>query len=140
MATTAVHGRNTVVKVDDSGGTLRDISNQVRNCSFQRNANEIDVTAFQDTGRVYLADFPDATFNFEGNAAATVMGYLHGIVGQEATVSVEYGPEGSASGKRKFTFEGVLTSLTESGASVGQANQFQAALRVSGGITLGTYA
>lgn len=135
----AVHGRLTVVKVDDSGGTLRDISNQVRNSSLQNSAQEIDVTAYQDTARQYISDFPDGTFNLEGNANATVMGYLYGILGQAATVSVEYGPEGSASGKRKYTFEAVLTQLNDAGASTGQANQFTATFRVAGAVTVGTY-
>lgn len=135
----AVHGKNTVVKIDDSGGTLRDITNQVTQSSLNRNAQEIDVTAYADTSREYILDFPDAMFNFEGNAAATVMGYLHGILGQDATVSVEYGPEGSGTGKRKFTFEGRLTQLNESGQAVGSQNKFTAAVRVTGAITLGTY-
>lgn len=137
----AVHGRLTSIAVDDSGGTSRDISNQVRNSSLQISAQEIDVTAYQDTAKKFIADFQDGTFNIEGNAAATVMGYLYGIVGlTTGTVSVIYGPEGSATGKRKYTFEAVCTNLNDSGASQGQANQFQATFRVDGVVTVGTYA
>lgn len=136
----AVHGRLTRVWIDNSGGTLTDISNQVRTSSLQNSAQEIDVTAYQDTARQYISDFPDGTFNIEGNAAATVMAHLYGIHGQAATVSVEYGPEGGASGKRKYTFEAVQTSLNDSGAATGQANQFTASYRIAGAVTVGTYA
>lgn len=136
----AVHGRLGVFKVDDSGGTLRDISNHVNKITLNRDAPEIDVTTFQDTARSYIADFDGAEINIEGNANSTVMGYLHPIVGQTATVSFEYGPEGSATGKRKMTGEAVCTGVTEDTAPVGTQVKFTAKFRVFGAITFGTYA
>lgn len=136
----AVHGKLTDFRIDDSGGTLRDISNHVNQVSLNRDAPEIDTTTFQDTARTYIADFDGAELSFEGNANATVMGYLHPIVGQAATVSFQYGPEGSASGKRKMTGECTVTNVTESGAAAGQQNRFTARARVVGAITFGTYA
>lgn len=136
----AIHGRLTSIKIDNSGGTLTDISNQIKTSSLQNSAQEIDVTAYQDTARQYISDFPDGTFNIEGNAAATVMAHLYGILGVSQTLSVEYGPEGSATGKRKYTFESVMTALNDSGASTGQANQFTATFRVAGAVTVGTFA
>jgi len=135
----AVHGRLTDFRIDDSGGTLRDISNHVNKVSLNRDAPEIDVTTFQDTARSYIADFDGAEINIEGNANATVMGYLHPVVGQAATLSFQYGPEGTATGKRKMTGECVCTGLTEDGAPAGQQNKFTAKFRVAGAITFSTY-
>lgn len=138
MATTAVHGRNTIIKITDSGGTLRDISSQVKQHNLNREAPELEVTAYTASGREYIADFDGATLTFEGNAAATVMGYLHGALGV-ADRAFEIGPEGSTTGKRKMTGNLVLTAVNESGAAVGQANQFSCTARVSGAITFTTY-
>lgn len=134
-----IHGRLTDFRLDDSGGTLRDISNYVNKVSLNRDAPEIDTTTFQDTAKTYISDFDGAEISFEGNSHATVLGYLHPVLGQAATLTFNYGPEGTASGKRKMTGEAVLTSLTEDGQATGQQNKFTAKLRVVGAITFTTY-
>jgi hypothetical protein len=134
-----IHGRLTDFRLDDSGGTLRDISNYVNKVSLNRDAPEIDTTTFQDTARTYISDFDGAEISFEGNAHAIVMGYLHPVLGQAATLTFNYGPEGTASGKRKMTGEAVLTALAEDGQATGQQNKFTAKLRVVGAITFTTY-
>lgn len=135
----AVHGKLTDFRIDDSGGTLRDISNHVNKVTFNRDAPEIDVTTFQDTARTYIPDFDGATLSIEGNANATVMSYLHGILGLSATSTFNYGPEGTASGKRKMTGECVCINVTEDGAAAGKQNTFTAQFRVSGAVTFTTY-
>lgn len=135
----AVHGKLTDFRLDDSGGTLRDISAYTNKVSLSRESPEIDVTTFQDTARTYILDFDGATLSVEGNSSATVMGYLHGVLGQAATLTFNYGPEGTASGKRKMTGECVMTSLVEDGAATGKQNTWSASFRVSGAITFTTY-
>ena len=134
----AVNAKLTDFRVDNSGGTLTDISTYLTSAQLSRSAPEIDVTTFQDTARSYIPDFDGAELSIEGNAHATVMAQLHAILGQSATVSFQYGPEGSATGKRKMTGEATLLDIQDSG-QIGQANQFTARFRVVGGITFGTY-
>lgn len=134
-----VHGRLGDFRIDDSGGTLRDISNYVASVSLNRDAPEIDTTTFQDTSKTYIADFDGAEISIEGNANATIMGYLHPIVGQAATVTFNWGPEGTASGKRKMTGEAVCTGVTENAVPQGKQNMFTSKFRVSGSITFTTY-
>jgi hypothetical protein len=134
----AVHGRLGDFRIDDSGGTLRDISNHVNNVSLNRDAPEIDTTTFQDTSKTFIADFDGASISIEGNANATVMGYLHPIVGQAAG-TFNWGPEGTASGKRKMTGECVCTGVTENAVPAGKQNTFTATFRVDGAITFTTY-
>lgn len=133
-----VHGRLGDFRIDDSGGTLRDISNYVSSVSLNRDAPEIDTTTFQDTAKTYIADFDGAELSIEGNSHATVMGYLHPIVGQAAG-TFNWGPEGTASGKRKMTGECVCTGVTENAVPQGKQNMFTAKFRVSGSITFTTY-
>lgn len=134
----AVHGRLGRFSIDDIGGTLRDISAHVNKVTLNRDAPEIDTTTFTNTARTYLADFDGAEVMIEGNANATVMGYLHPIVGQAAG-TFEWGPEGNATGKRKMSGECVCTSVTEDTAPQGQQNKFTAKFRVDGAITFNTY-
>lgn len=135
----AKHGKNASFKLDDSGGTLTDISRKVTNVQMPQNAELLDVTAFQATAKEYITGFKDGKISFEGNADAAIATHLLGILGQEATVSFEYGPEGTASGKRKFTGEAVLIKYDET-TQVSQANKFSAELQISGAVTVGTFA
>jgi len=132
------HGKNSVFKVDDSGATLRDISNVLNNVSFPREVETVETTSFGSSYRTYVVGFQNATISIEGTWDATVDGYLAGILGQDATVSFEYGPEGSTAGYVKFSGEAYCTSYETSGA-VGEVVTFTAEFQVSGAITRGTW-
>lgn len=132
------HGKNTVFKIDDSGGTLRTISDVLNSVSFPREVETLETTSFGSTNRSYVVGFQDATISIEGSYDATVDGYLAGVVGSETSLSFEYGPEGSTSGYVKFTGECFLTSYEVSGG-VGDIVSFSAEFQVTGAITRGTY-
>lgn len=137
----AKRGLNADIQIDDSGGTLRDISRSVKNVNFSRDIETIDATTFQPPGgdKEFIVSFKDNKFDIEGNADATVTGYLNGIAGQEATVSFQYGPEGPTSGNRKYTGECLMTSFKE-GTPVGGLNTFTASFQITGQVTVGAYA
>lgn len=132
------HGKSAVFKVDDSTGTLRDISNVSNSVSFPREAEILETTSFGSNDRTYIVGFKNQTISLDGSFDATVDGYLAGILGQDATVSFEYGPEGSGSGAIKYTGEAYLTSY-ETSAGVGDVVSFSAAFQISGAVTRGTY-
>ena len=132
------HGKNSVFKVDNSGGTLTDISNVLNNVSMPREVETVETTSFGSSYRSYVVGFQNATISIEGTWDATVDAHLAGILGQDATVSFEYGPEGSTAGYVKYTGEAYMTSYETSGA-VGEVVTFSAELQVSGAITRGTY-
>ena len=60
------------------------------------------------------------------------------MVGQSATLSFEYSPEGTASGKVKYTGEAILTNYAIS-SPVGDVVGYSADLQVSGAVTRGTH-
>jgi predicted secreted protein len=130
------HGKTAVFKIDDSGGTLRDISDACNSISFPREAEVLETTSFGSSDRI--VGFKNATISVEGSFDATYDGYLAGILGQDATVSFEYGPEGSTSTRVKYTGEAILTSY-ETSAGVGDVVNFSASLQISGAVTRGTY-
>ena len=135
----AKHGKKNVVKVDDSGGTLRDISNYCKQVDFEESVDLQDSTAFGDTDKTYEVGFKDNKFSCSGNWHPTLDGYLGPILGQDATVSFELGPGGSTTGQVKYTGEARLTSFKK-GGGVQSLNTFSADFQISGAVTRGTYA
>ena len=132
------HGKNSVFKIDDLGGTLRDISNVLNSVSFPREVETLETTSFGSSSRSYVVGFSDATISIEGSYDATVDGYLAGVIGGESSLSFEYGPEGSTSTYVKYTGECFLTSYEVSGG-VGDIVSFSAEFQVTGAVTKGAY-
>lgn len=135
-----VHGKSAVFKLDDSGGTLRDLSAYLNDVSFPRDVETAETTTFGVSGsaKTYITGLTDATLSISGLFDATADGYLAGVVGQAATLSFEYGPAGSTGGNVKYEGECILTSY-EVSASVGDSVQASADFQVTGAITRTTW-
>jgi predicted secreted protein len=133
-----VHGKSAVFKVDNSGGSLTDISAYCDNVDFPITADTAEVTTFGDSSKEYVAGLKDATISISGSWDATADGVLAPIVGQSATVSFEYGPAGSTASNIKFTGECICTSYNVT-APVGDKVSFSAEFQVTGAVTRGTY-
>lgn len=135
-----VHGKSAVFKLDDSGGTLRDLSSYLNDVSMPRDIETAETTTFGVSGsaKTYITGLTDATISISGLFDATADGYLAGVVGNTATLSFEYGPAGSSGGNVKYSGECIMTSY-EVSASVGDAVQASADFQVTGQITRGTW-
>jgi len=133
---TFTHGKNAVFSIDDSGGTLRDISNTLTDVSVSRTADVAEVSAFSNSSKAFVAGLKDSTITISGSFDTTVDGYLSGIVGSEG--SFEFGPIGSTSGNPKASGEAICTGYDRS-ADVTGAASFTASFQVSGDVTEGTY-
>lgn len=132
------HGKAAVFKIDDSGGTLRNISDALNSISFPREAEVLETTSFGSSDRTYIVGFKNGTISIEGSFDATYDGYLAGALGQDATLSFEYGPEGSTSTYTKYTGECIMTSY-ESTAGIGDVVSISAEFQITGAVTRGTY-
>jgi hypothetical protein len=135
----AKHGKKYVVKIDNAGGVLTERSNNFKSVDFEENVELLDSTAFQDTDKTYEVGFKDNKFSGSGNWTAAIDAHLGAILGQDATVSFELGPEGSTTGSVKYTGECRLVSFKKNG-SVSSLNTFTAEFQISGPVTRGTYA
>ena len=131
------HGKSTVLKVDDSGATARDISDSVSSVTWPREVDATETTSFGSNQRTYIVGLANSTVSVEGYFDATVDGYLAGIVGGAAG-TIEYGPQGSTSSNIKYTGEAILTSY-ELSSGVGDAVTFSAEFQITGAVTRGTY-
>ena len=132
------HGKSTVFKVDNSGGTLTDISNTLTDVGFPQTVDTAETSTFGSSAKSYVVGLTDSSLSIAGNFDATVDAHLAGILGQSASVSFEYGPEGSTAGYVKYTGEAYLTSYEKSGA-IGDVVSYSAEFQVTGAITRGTY-
>tara|TARA_R100000081_G_C4727543_1_gene121557 strand:+ start:291 stop:701 length:411 start_codon:yes stop_codon:yes gene_type:complete len=132
------HGKDSVFKLDNSGGSLTDISTYVNNVDFPETADVSETTTLGADNKTYIAGLKDATISLAGLWDATADAIFGAVVGQSATLSYEYSPEGTASGKIKYTGEAILTSYAIS-SPVGDAVGYSADLQVSGAVTRGTH-
>ena len=78
---TFTHGKNAAFKIDDSGGSLRDISNVLTDVSISRTADVAEVSAFSNSSKAFVSGLKDATLTASGSFDQTVDGYLSGILG-----------------------------------------------------------
>ena len=132
------HGKAASFKVDNAAGSLTDISNTLTDVSFQQSEDTAETSTFGSSAKSYVVGLTDSTLSVSGNFDATVDAHLAGILGQAASVSFEYGPEGSTAGYVKYTGEAYLTSYEKSGA-IGDVVSYSAEFQVTGAITRGTY-
>ena len=137
------HSKNAVFKVDDSGGTLRDISPAVSSVrGLPGSASLAEVTAFSDAGATFVRGPEDVTFTVEGpwddaatTGTATVLG---GIRDTGATASFEYGPAGEATGAVRYTGEAWCTRF-DVDTTVPRAARYTATFQVNGAVTVGAF-
>ncbi|HEX6969861.1 MAG TPA: hypothetical protein VF174_13775 [Micromonosporaceae bacterium] len=138
-----VHGKNAAFAIDDSGGTLRTISQYVDNVQgLPGGRNLSEVTAFGDSGTRSIPGLPNVSFSISGHFDSTATTGPHAVLNSlrtaTSTASFEYGPEGDTSGKTKFSGECWLTEYTVD-ASVVDKVSFSASFQVDGDVTTGTY-
>lgn len=133
------HGKNASFKVDNSGGTLTDISSYLNEISLPRSIETGETTSFGNSAKTYLVGLSDSTLSISGTWDATLDAHLAGIIGQAASVSFEYGPEGTGAGAIKYTGESYLTSF-ETSSPVADVVTFSAEFQVTGTVTRGTFA
>ena len=133
-----VHGKSSVFKLDNASGSLTDISAFVNNVDFPETADVAETSVLGASNKTYIGGLKDATISLSGLFDATVDAILGAVVGQTATLSYEYSPEGTASGKVKYTGEAILTNYALS-SPVGDVVAYSADLQCSGAVTRGTH-
>jgi hypothetical protein len=136
------HGRAAVLKLDDSGGTLRDLSNQLREITFPRTVDLAETSAFGTFDKTYVVGMREGRISASGMFSAGVVTeidpVLAGILGQEASITFEYGPEGSAAGRVKYTGECFLTNY-EIGSPYNDMVSASLELQITGSVTRTTW-
>lgn len=129
------HGTLAVLKVDDSGGTLRDLSAYLTQETVQRSVAAEDVTTQGKTAKVYIPGLADGTIPLEGNFDPTVDGYLSGML-RVADLDYEYYPAGESVGATKPKYSGkCIATAYDIRTGVGGKATFTASLQLSDTVT-----
>ena len=134
---TFVHGKSTNFTIDDTAGSVRDISNTVTSVDFPETLDTAETTAFGSSAKSYIPGLTDATISISGIWDATVDGYIAGGA-EPASRSFVFGPAGSGSGNVKYTGEAIVTSYSISNP-VGDVVTYSLDLQVTGSISRTTY-
>jgi predicted secreted protein len=137
------HGKNTVFKIDNAAGTLVDISTSCDNVSFPRTIDTGDTSAFGTSAKTYVVGLSDSKISVSGKFDATTDAQIAAVIaaidaGTLASATFEYGPEGSTTGRVKYTGECLVTSY-EISASVSDMVPFSLELQVTGAVTRTTF-
>lgn len=138
------HGKDSVFKLDDSGGTLRTLTSYIDNVSGLPGGRDLaEVTAFGDGGTKSIPGLVDVSFSISGHFDSTATtgpnAVLNSLRSASATATFEYGPEGGTTGKVKFSGECWLTEY-EVEAEVDDKVSFSAEFQVDGTVSAGTFA
>lgn len=134
---TFVHGKSTNFTLDDTSGTVRNISDALTSVDFPNSIDVAETTAFGSTAKSYIVGLEDATISVSGIWDATVDGYITGGA-EPASRSFVYGPAGSTVGNIKYTGEAIVTNYSISNP-VGDVVTFTLDLQVTGAVTRTTY-
>lgn len=137
------HGKNTVFKIDNSSNTLVDISTSCDNVSFPRTIEMADTSAFGTSAKTYVVGLSDSKISASGKFDATTDAQIHGVIaaidaGTLASATFEYGPEGSTTGRVRYTGECLIASYEVSG-QVSDMVPFSLELQVTGPVTRNTW-
>lgn len=113
------HGINAVIQLEDSGGTLRTISNDVDNTDAPINIDSGDVIGFGDASHSYVVGAQDSPISLKGPYNDLVTTGIHAVltsiirgtgVGGSAGYDFRYMPSGTASGMPRLRGRVLLTS------------------------------
>ncbi len=132
-----VAGKNSVFKLDNSGGSITDLSSYITDVSVDFGDDTAETTAYGDTSKEYILTLADGSLSVTALFDATLLAHLGAVRGSSSTLSYEFYPDGTTSGKPKINGECILTSMSP-GSSVGGTATLNFALQCSGAQTIGT--
>lgn len=136
-------GKGASFKIDDAAAALTDIGPYITSVDFPQEVAVLETTVLGDNDRTYIVGLKGSTISlaghWDGGADPAVDVTLSGILGQAATVSIEYGPQGAVSGDIKYTAEAILTRYTIT-ANVDGVVDWTADIQITGAVTRGTFA
>lgn len=131
------HSRSATFHLDNSGGTLTDITQYVDTANLQDAVDASEVTTLGDNAREYLEGLAGTTISLSGPLDSVLYSQVAGIRQSGATRSFQYRPLGATSGYPSVTGECYVSAFALN-AQVGSASTFSATLTVTGTCTYTT--
>lgn len=132
-----VHGKDAVFKV---GST--DLSAYLNQADLDQSVDMAETSTMGVEAKTFISGLSEAKITVAGFYDSTGTtgpdAVLNPLVGSDTSSTFEYGPEGSTSGKIKFSGSCYVTSYKFT-APVGDVVGFSAEFQVTGAVTRGTY-
>ena len=132
-----VAGKDAVFKLDNSGGSLVDLSTYITDVSHSLDTATAETTSLGKAATPLLATIGSASRSVAGLFDATLLAHLGAGRGASRSLSYEFYPAGTTSGLPKVSGECVLTNMSPS-ASVGGVEGLSFSLECTGAQTIGT--
>ncbi len=107
-----VAGKNSVFKLDNSGGSITDLSAYITDVSVDFGDDAADVTAYGNSSKDYILTLADGSIGVTALFDATLLSHLGAVRGSSSTLSYEFYPAGTTGGLPKINGECVLTSMS----------------------------
>lgn len=134
-------GKDSAVKIDNHNGVLVDISQYVTSVNPSHEIAQLDVTTLGKGAHVFINGLTDSKISLEGVYEPALGTILFGATGTfgtaTATRTVEWYPQGTASGKVKWTGEANVASF-EVPSGVEDAVTWSAEVQMTDAVTIGT--
>jgi hypothetical protein len=136
---TSVHGKDAYFALElDGSATPVSIGTYLTDISFPETVETVDVTTIGDSAKSYIVGLKDATVSLSGKWELAWDQYVDGKVGNATSLTFDYGPNGNASPKVKYTGECFITNYSVT-SGIGDAVNFSLDLQVTGGVTRGVF-
>jgi hypothetical protein len=134
------HGKSTVFKLDNSAGSLVDLSAYLNTVSLPFSVDSHETTTFGQTDKTYLAGLGDATISIGGPWDLTLDGHMIGVrnalkAATLASASFLFQPQGAGTGKVEYTGEIAVVTGYNVDDPVGDLVTWTADLQVTGSVT-----
>lgn len=137
-----VHGKGLAFRIDNAAGTIQTISQFVDSVDLDNSIDMAETTTAGAEAKTFVSGQSDATLSVSGKWDSTATtgpdAILRGLIGLEASSTFEFGPEGSTTGRTRYTGECFMTGYAVS-APVGGVVTFTADFQVTGAVTIGTF-
>ena len=107
----AIHGKDGVLLIEDSGGTFRNLSGEVVSVNLPFEAPEEETTGFGDSWQDHVVGIKGGNLTFDGNWTETASTGTHvtlwGVLG--SVTEFDWAPAGSSSGHWHYSGSFLVT-------------------------------
>jgi hypothetical protein len=130
-----VHGKDSYTALDDTAGSLTDVSSYLDSCELSAEIELADVTAFGDEGHKNIAGLENSSFSFSGHWDSAEDDIVGSTTQRKAgTRTFNFAPQGNSSGNVLYTAEVWINSYSVSGSASDKVS-FSGTLTVNGEVT-----
>lgn len=132
-----IHGKGAYFALDNSGGSLTNISTYLDDIGFPQSVETAETTTFGKNSKTYIVGLKDSTISLSGKWDSTLDAHIAAVVGQAASLTFNYAPQGNSGGNVLYSGECFVTSYDVS-APIGDVVTVSIELQVTDTVTRAT--